>query len=271
MLGYLKRKAQEVLLVHRPSVLLRRSLRVTKDPIKQFIPHFCNPEKISLDIGGAVGGYALMMMPYSKRTYVFEPNPRQAAAIRTRFAAMPERVIVVEQALSDESGTISLRVPDNNSGRATIESENRLLPGDAVSVHQVARGRLDDLDLADVGFMKVDVEGHEAAVFRGGHRLLERCRPVIFIEIEERHKPGAVAAMFAQFREWRYQGFFLERGALRSIADFEVAVHQKPGLAKGAYINNFLFFPDAATTDRMADLAARSQRSGHPLPLPDGR
>ena len=56
-----------------------------------------------------------------------------------------------------------------------------------------------------------------------------------------------------------YRGFFLLNGRLRSIDQFEVAVHQRPndvgdfGIVSGAtYINNFLFVHDQATEMNLA-------------------
>ena len=42
--------------------------------------------------------------------------------------------------------------------------------------------RLDDLDLPDPDLVKIDVEGHEAAVLRGGRQRLGRSRPLIVLE-----------------------------------------------------------------------------------------
>lgn len=46
---------------------------------------------------------------------------------------------------------------------------------------------LDDLDLGDIGFIKIDVEGFEARVIDGACETIARCRPVMLIEIEEKH------------------------------------------------------------------------------------
>jgi hypothetical protein len=40
-------------------------------------------------------------------------------------------------------------------------------------------------DVANVGFVKVDVEGAEIFALRGMRRLVERCRPVMIVELNE--------------------------------------------------------------------------------------
>ena len=55
--------------------------------------------------------------------------------------------------------------------------------------------RLDDEGLGNVGFMKIDVEGHEYEVIDGARALLARCRPNLLVEIlEGRGDREAVAA-----------------------------------------------------------------------------
>jgi FkbM family methyltransferase len=43
---------------------------------------------------------------------------------------------------------------------------------------------IDDLNLSDVSFMKIDVQGYEPFVIRGASNTIKRCNPIIFIELE---------------------------------------------------------------------------------------
>ena len=52
--------------------------------------------------------------------------------------------------------------------------------------------RLISIATSPVGFIKVDVEGHEEEVIDGGFRVIARDHPVLLIEIEERHRHGAL-------------------------------------------------------------------------------
>ena len=41
---------------------------------------------------------------------------------------------------------------------------------------------IDSLDLASLGFVKLDVEGHEAQVLEGGKETLSKYKPIVMIE-----------------------------------------------------------------------------------------
>ena len=47
---------------------------------------------------------------------------------------------------------------------------------------QVAQIRLDDLDLPACRLLKVDCEGMELSVLKGGVELINRCKPVLYVE-----------------------------------------------------------------------------------------
>jgi len=51
-----------------------------------------------------------------------------------------------------------------------------------VSETPVSAVKLDDLRLANVDLMKIDVEGHESQVLEGGRELLTRDAPVVLFE-----------------------------------------------------------------------------------------
>ena len=108
--------------------------------------------------------------------------------------------------------------------------------------------RLDDLELETVGVIKIDAEGHELAVLGGAHDLIARDRPNVMIEVEDRHRPGSLAAVRSFFDERGYEGFFLVGRRIAPIAQFDPALHQDPSWVvhdrvaiDKNYVNTFIF------------------------------
>lgn len=161
-------------------------------------------------------------------------------------------VRVHETALSDHAGVAKLLVPDND-GLARIASSDT---SDAVSAAAeselgvrtelgVQTRTLDSFNLADVGFLKIDAEGHELAVLRGAHETITTSRPVVFVESEARHALGAPANVIELMLD-RYgygRAAFVCRWELVDIEKFDVHRDQVallPDFMNPAYVSNFV-------------------------------
>jgi len=141
-------------------------------------------------------------------------------------------------------------------GRSTIESANVLEdPAGSPQVEcLVPTLRLDDYGFKSVGFVKIDVEGHELPVLRGAEETLRQCSPTILVELEERHCPGTVKNVSAFLSTLGYDGFFILDGAVVPISQFVQSSHQNPAnvgswkeywVRRGVYVHNFFFLPSS--------------------------
>jgi len=194
-------------------------------------------------VGSNWGQYAEAMSSVSSGVVAFEPVPQLAEYLR-RTAAKGVRVQQV--ALSNAKDNAEFAVP-RDWGRSSLlhdkaDSNTKKLP--------VRLDTLDSIATSPVGFIKVDVEGHEEEVVGGGLKIIGRDHPVLLIEIEERHRPGALPRILACLSEQGYSGFFLHEGSLHSIKTFDQQKHQNTAeieddpsgrVTRGCYINNFLF------------------------------
>lgn len=189
------------------------------EPEAAFLPTLCDRARTSIDVGANLGGYTLLLRRHSARVIAYEPNPDLAARLERVFR-LARSVEVRRCALSDATGTAMLRVPSDH-GRSTIEAANDIGGREAALVSVETR-RLDDEPLGEVGFIKIDVEGHELAVLRGAERLLRRCRPTLLIEASEELVPGALASIGAFLEPLGYRGFVAEDGSLRPMRSSDV-------------------------------------------------
>lgn len=213
----------------------------------RIVGKLCDPKKISLDVGAANGLYTYVLSKHSAGCIAFEPNPDSFASLKLRFN---NSVQINNCALSSAAGRFLLRMPVVRSvaytGFGTLERGDGALAEfrDApISEIMVEVKTLDSFDISDVGFIKIDVEGHELETLRGAVVTLERWKPNLMIEIEERHKQGNLAKITDFFRSRGYGIFFLKDGFLQPITAFDPTVLQNPNgpIEPGIYFNNFFF------------------------------
>lgn len=249
-----------------PATIRLRAAFKKHEAERALLPALCDSRRIGLDIGAALGAYSWPMSKLCSRCIAFEPNPEQARYLRRAFGA---RLQVENSALSDRSGEVELVIPlasnDDKAGLATI-APGPWLANQPVRRIKVATRRLDELALDPVGFIKLDVEGHELAVLKGGQALLERDRPNLLVELEERFGPGTIEQSRAYLGQLGYQGYFLQGRSLTSIAGFASERHQSMANwgVPGSYINNFIFIAG----DRHQGVRARLQSLGFELGPP---
>ncbi|WP_237487514.1 FkbM family methyltransferase [Parapontixanthobacter aurantiacus] len=156
------------------------------------------PIGLALDIGGNWGQsiLALKRCARPEKIVSFEPNRDLAIRLQVQFEADPS-VEVRPHALSDRPGRFELYVPRYRNyvydGLASLKqqealewlNEERMMGFDrsklSVERQDVVVERLDALDLApDV--VKIDVQGAEELVVRGGMQMFAACRPLTIIE-----------------------------------------------------------------------------------------
>lgn len=226
-------------------------LRGRREPELALLPWLVPVGRTALDIGANAGGYANALCKLGGRVVAVEANPVLASELRRMFQGRAE---VINAAASNVDGEIMLRIPLKGSsaaGLATVETDN-LLGGSDVQTVAVPAMRIDDLDLPDVGFIKIDVEGHELAVLEGARNTIARCRPTLLVEAENRHRKDAVESVAAFLDTLGYVGFMLVDGrTLTSLGGFDPDVHQAVsaadyehldhGYAPKGYVNNFIF------------------------------
>jgi len=206
------------------------------DAEMRFLPRLCNSRKTSLDIGAAQGIYVIHLLAYSHDVIAFEPRIDAVAELEQMFTGAPVKVYPI--ALSDTTEERTMVVCPSDWGRSTLEKRNHVagVP-ETVSVRP-----LDDFELSDVGFIKIDVEGHEEAVLSGSIETLQRNRPNILIEIEEAHNEGSLEAVPRLLSRLQYSGWFFFQNTWQPLTKFNARLHQIVGGMP--YINNFVFVPD---------------------------
>jgi FkbM family methyltransferase len=233
--------------------------RGDEEPELGLLPILCAPGRLAVDVGANYGMYTARLVSLPRRCVVFEPIPYLAKMLRRGFrSAIDLRPI----ALSDQCGTAILRVPDLHTGHSTLSSANGLasLPNVKVEEIEVAVSRLDDQSLVDVGFIKIDVEGHEEAVLRGAERLLRESRPNLLVEVEDRHNAGAVRRLTEWMDARDYAALVIQGSTVHRVPEFDLSEHQAT-THPAEYVRNVIFTPKNTAAELRAALAAALRAS----------
>ncbi|MFT3911842.1 MAG: FkbM family methyltransferase [Ferruginibacter sp.] len=242
-----------------PGLYWARKIRQYRENFSEvemrLLPYLCKKEKTSIDIGAAGGVFIANLLDLSKNVIGFEPIPADAEVLKVMVESTNSNCIIERVALSDKAGEAILKMIVNDSGRSTIEESNDL-SDDATEKRgiKVPIRKLDDYNYDNIGFIKIDVEGHELSVLHGARETIRKNLPTLLIEIEDRHKPNAVRDVPAFLKEFGYFSFFIADGKLKPMEEFVPSIHQDSNnigsyldgyKRKGVYINNFIFVPKA--------------------------
>jgi FkbM family methyltransferase len=210
------------------------------------------PGHVAVDAGAHKGAYTYWMrraVGERGRVLAFEPQPRLAAYLTAVATAMGwTNVSVRECALSDAVGSGTLHVPRLGSSQGASLSD--AAAGENEETLPVRLATL-DAELAGAGrvaFLKVDVEGHELAVFRGSARILTEDAPIVLFECELRHLRGhSMEDVFEHLRGLGYEGNFFGPRGRQPLSEFDPGIHQRRTSGRfweaPGYSNNFLFTP----------------------------
>ncbi len=145
----------------------------------QLFERYVKPGMVVYDIGAHQGYYSLLSSTLAGEpgmVIAFEPSPDNLARLRRHLELNDcKNVRVIEIAVSDREGTARFETRAG-SGVGHLSNDGPL---------EVRTTRLDALaeELPRPDVIKIDVEGAELDVLRGGLKTIESARPVIFLSV----------------------------------------------------------------------------------------
>lgn len=216
------------------------------EPEFYLLPLLASKDRVAIDAGANTGVFTYRLSRLASSVIAFEPIGWLAD--RLVRAALPN-VRVENAGLSDEDGVAKLKIPVVHGvvrhTRAALDSS-----GGQIIEQDVVLKSLDSLGLDNVGFIKIDVEGHEYPLLIGAQQTILNNKPNVFIELENWRMSGKrIDGVFQLFRDWGYEGYFYWKGKLHTIDGFDESVHQarQDDVYKSDdYVNNFIFIAGGA-------------------------
>lgn len=160
------------------------------------------PGDVAYDVGAHVGYLSLVMARLvgpRGRVVAFEANPDNQRSLATNFARIAPNVAeMVPTAVSDHTGIVRFATFGyslvGHIETVDTPTDAHVVTTPCVTLDEYVYGRSHPAP----ALVKVDVEGAEAQVLRGGWRLLNEHRPVVIVEARLTDEWWAVASNLAR-------------------------------------------------------------------------
>jgi len=147
---------------------------------------FADDGKVAFDIGANIGCTAVLFSDCFRQVHAFEPSPSTFAYLQRNVGRNAGANVALHNlGLGAEAGSSTITfAPNNRSGafvsdREKANSDHRSEQIEISTLDQMAAS----LELQALDFIKIDVEGFEGHVLRGGQQTLQRFRPVVVLEL----------------------------------------------------------------------------------------
>ncbi len=194
------------------------------------------------DVGAHFGYHSLAfaaLVGSGGRVIAFEPNPANLCRMSmhlTRNCALGSRIAVKPIALSDKTGFAEFRLSDHvESGMSTGgHLASATAPNDSSSYRMFRSSQVETATIDGVvrcgeypapDVLKIDVEGAEASVLRGGREVIQARRPILLIEV---HHILQMFEVFQLLADWGYRLEVLDRDHATPGRCFILAQSESP-------------------------------------------
>ena len=136
--------------------------------------------RCALDVGANIGTTATVLADYFETVQAFEPAPDLYEALKRNLVKYPDaqaKLSVVGEEIGETYLTLYTKfgqLSHVESGHLTTKKYRKVGP-----IKQIT---IDSLNLNNVDFIKIDVEGFEGPVVNGAKKTLLRCKPAVLVE-----------------------------------------------------------------------------------------
>ena len=160
----------------------------------------------ALDIGANIGNHSLYFSCFFSKVYSFEPNPDTYDLLKIN-AKGANNITVYNYGLGDEEGTFFLQENITNIGGSSVVNNQN---DKTVEIKILKLDNLID-EISDLVFIKIDVEGFEEKVFRGGIKCIKKYQPIVVFEQDKEAFNEEETRSIRLLRELDYHFYWQEK------------------------------------------------------------
>jgi FkbM family methyltransferase len=143
----------------------------------------CSCNMFLLDIGAHFGIFSLAAAHFGGKAIAIDPSPMATRMIarQATLNRLSDSIRIIQAAVTDKSGAVDMLSSGVFSDgyfkitQGRVKSE--LTRSQAITIDQLVS------QYGPPTHIKIDVEGQEAAVLRGGRKVLDQYSPILFLEL----------------------------------------------------------------------------------------
>jgi FkbM family methyltransferase len=133
----------------------------------------------AIDVGAHVGAVSVYLARKFERVFALEAVPSTFECLRLNTDSIPN-ISAMNIAAASTPGDLYLSHYPRH-GQLSHVTEGADVPK-TVRIGPIPARPIDSLEISNVSFLKIDVEGYELPVLEGARRTIEEFRPLILVE-----------------------------------------------------------------------------------------
>jgi len=133
----------------------------------------CTKRGTALDIGANVGLWSRDLVDSFAKVVAFEPVAVFRECLEKNVSGA--NFFISPLALGDHDTLATMIITEGNSGHSHLDPAT-------LGTGNVQVVKLDNLNMEDVDYIKIDCEGYEYRVLQGAEQTVKHCRPIMVIE-----------------------------------------------------------------------------------------
>ena len=133
----------------------------------------CSRRRTALDIGANVGLWGRDLVDNFAKVIAFEPVAVFRECLEKNVIG--DNFFISPLALGDHDTLATMIITEGNTGHSHLDP-NTLGTGDVQVV------KLDNLNIENIDYIKIDCEGYEYRVLQGAEQTVKRWRPIMVVE-----------------------------------------------------------------------------------------
>ena len=146
---------------------------VYQEPVRAKSLQFVKDFGVAVDIGANVGLWSRDLVRKFAHVIAIEPVVDFQECLRKNVPM--ENIEIWPIALGTENTTIDMIITEGNTGHSHIDKST-------IGSGKVEMKRLDSLHFDRIDYMKIDCEGYEMQILKGGEHTIRTHQPVIVVE-----------------------------------------------------------------------------------------